>query len=1521
MRSIIHTLRKIATLLIISLVLVSFNRDKPKLDLVEKIYTQTDRPLYFPDETVWFKAYVVNKSNTISAMSEMMYADFISPKGSVIKTLRIPVRNGYSYGNFKIDKNWVGGIYTLKMYTNWMRNYGKDHFFTKEITVQKIVQPNLLMQLKFEKEGYGSASQVRADFEVKDLKNNPLSGKEVSMAVMVSGKSYVMQKLKTDEKGKLKPIFTLPDDLQSTDVLVNILIPHNGSTESISRSVPILLDNLDVQFFPESGQLIAGTSNTIAFKSLNEFGKPADISGRIVDETGNHISNFESYHDGMGGFEFEPTLGQTYFAQITAPITSERKIKLPEVAQNGVKFSIVEKKNTIALAVFSNIEEKLQVKVSNSSGELYRTAIPPNNNTVRVNTSEFPMGITKFSILDASEYILAERLVFINHEKQLNIDIQIEKETFDTREKVAIRLKTKDQNGKPVSSNVSIAVTDNKLLSFADDKQDHILSYLLLSSELRGKIHKPTFYFDTNEPKSKKALDYVMLTHGWRQYIKRNKVTLFNATYQPEQLSIQHGVVVDTAENPTRAHLLLFDNYNGRVLTLDTDDEGKFAFKLSGSNRFTLVAYTDDNKPLYIREKSRNRGLSSTAESKSGIPNPDAPEGFFGVNRPNTKPIKNEAKASLSLKEDASALDEVIVTAYGASLRKDITGSVSIVETDDWQPQENMATLLQGRAAGVHITQTSGVPGAETKINIRGMSTMSGNNQPLIIVDGIPRELQGQMDINPNQINSISVLKDLAATTLYGSRASNGVVLISTKKSSYSYHSKKKLNNKKLKNYTARSFYGNRGNSFDTPAKFYIPIYEGQELPEERTDFRPTIYWNPVVQTNAQGEANFEFYNSDAVTSFNITAEGVGSNGLLGRSEKNYNTKRMLTVDFKMPNYMSIGDIIELPLTINNESDQTLFSTLEVHLPKNIELIEKIDKMVTIEAGTTLMKSIRVLAKTKGSDIRIRVAVKSKAYQDVVHKEVTVVSPYFPVETSISGTESQNFKFNVGRVVPNSLSAEFNLYTDIVGDVTSGITSMIRQPYGCFEQVSSTTYPNILILKYLRETGKNKRRIERKAQKFIAEGYQKMAAYETEENGFEWYGDTPPHEALTAYGLMQFKEMATVYDGVDQKMIHRTVKWLQGRRDGKGGFLQNTGKYGFSSAPTDVNNAYIVYAISETDTKVDIEKEYRTAYFNALDSLDTYKLAITALTSHNLKKTSDYENLMSYLKLNIQNHGFGKLPVKNTITRSYGNAKKLETLAFTLLALMRDFETNELLIQKGIKHLVRSRAYGRFGSTQSTAMSLKALITYTKFQKRKIIGKDNIVELQLNGKLVRTYLNTSSNGKIRIDSLEKYIGEGTQTLHIKFNNPEVSFPYDMNIRWDSDLPDSSSNCKIALKTEIVPKSYRVGDVVRMKISVKNKEPNGLPMTTAIIGIPSGASAQPWQLKELLEKKEFAYYEVFDNYLVLYWREMGPNETKTINLDLKAEVAGNYTAPASNAYLYYGDEFKHWIKGSILTISE
>ena len=135
--------------------------------------------------------------------------------------------------------------------------------------------------------------------------------------------------------------------------------------------------------------------------------------------------------------------------------------------------------------------------------------------------------------------------------------------------------------------------------------------------------------------------------------------------------------------------------------------------------------------------------------------------------------------------------------------------------------------------------------------------------------------------------------------------------------------------------------------------------------------------------------------------------------------------------------------------------------------------------------------------------------------------------------------------------IPGSVQAIVKIYPSSFSQVVEGLDGIFQRPYGCFEQTSSTTYPNVLALDYLRRTNKSVPAVEAKARQYIHLGYQRLLSFEIAGGGFDWFGHPPANRTLTAYGLMEFQDMARVHD-VDPSLIERTRRWLldQQRSDG-----------------------------------------------------------------------------------------------------------------------------------------------------------------------------------------------------------------------------------------------------------------------------------------------------------------------------------------------------------------------------------
>ena len=1473
-------------------------------DSKEKVYVQTSHVFFKPGETMYFKIYVVSaKDQTPSPISRVVYADIISPSGNTVQKLNYKVEDGYAEGSFSFGEQATGGIYKIRAYTNWMRNEDDKTFFVREIILQKVISPRLLMKLDFPEKGYGPGNEVKASFSVRNLSDQPIKNYPAGYTVSIGGVVVQTNTFTTNSEGKADIRFVLPADLKTNDGLLNITIQYDSYTESISRSIPIVLNNIDLQFMPEGGSFVAGIATHIAFRALNENGKPVDIKGEVRDGRGLTVARFESYRFGMGRFAFTPQEGQLYTVRLNSPAHVEQSFELPAASKNGVVLNMFKANRRVMVQLTSteDMPVRLTGETRNSSYYSKIIQLKKGENSVGIDESVFPAGIARFTVYTTDSMPLAERLVFMNEERRLQVSITPDKSTYLPRGRVRLTVSTKDENGRPIPSNMSIAVVDDKLWTFADDKQENILSWLLMSSELKGKIEEPAFYFKKDEPGAGPALDLVMLTHGYRyfDYIEdAQKEGIMK--FLPEQSNILAGVIVNSLEQPVKADVFLISPVPGeKAARFRTADDGLFFFSsLSpNSNYYVLAGAMNKKESISIRVLQNGDGynplsMSQLSRLASRAPRPDMPEGIARA-----KPLNKDALPQKQLRLGAeNNLDEVVVIGYGAQLKKDVTASMTTISAMNIPPANNIARVLEGKVAGVTITE-KGNPGAAPAVLIRGMNSLNDGQQPLYILDGIPMEPFNLNSLNPSDIGSITIWKDAAATATYGSRAAYGVIVIESKKN---WNEKIRFNLSPRASYTSKFIKAN-GAGYSIARRFYAPRYSHDA--HERTDFRETIYWNPVVQTDKTGSAVVEFYNSDASTTFRVIAEGIGYNGKAGRAEQTYAARSAMGIDAKIPPYLTVGDKALIPLVIKNNGAESLQITVRLRLPDHLRA-DKYRNNITLLPDSSQQISIPVeaVAALKGN---IQFDVESSSGKETLVLPIEATDKGFPVIQTISCNASGPHDFNIGKIVPGSLRANLKLFRDMESQCMDGIESMLREPYGCFEQTSSSTYPNIYILKYLKTAGRSNPGIEKRALGYINRGYKRLVGFETTQNGFEWFGRAPAHEALTAYGLLEFTDMQEFVE-VDKKMLDRTRRFLLDRRDGKGSFKLSVRDYDrFASVPNKISDIYIVYAMTEAGMGAEIVPEYQAAFKKALEDNDGYQMAMMALAASNMKYEADYNQLMDALSIQYRQR---RLSSETSLVNSRGASLRVECMSLYALALMRKSHPDAVLIADLMSKVLSEKTYYGYSSTQATVLALHAIVEYAKLRGR--VTEEAGISFTLNDKPV------SDNEQV-LSALK----EEKNVFGARYRQENNTIPYSLEVSYNTLTPPNSDKAELTLATRLTNSRPRIGETVRMEISVTNEKAILQPMTIAKIGIPAGLAAQPWQLKEIMEKNEVAYYEIFDNYLVLYWMGFAPGETKKINLDLKAEIAGVYKGKAGTVYLYYTPEYKNWAEGVEADISQ
>ncbi len=1520
---------------------------------IEKIYLHTDRTFYQPGEQIWFKVYVTDAAlNLKEALSEMATIELINPRGGVEKTFSIYIQNGEGAGSYRIPSEAPGGQYKLRAYTAWLRNFDEKDGYTKDLFVQKTQMPLLLMNLDFERKAYSAGDEIQANLEVKTQQNTPLENYPLTYSINIEGKTIQTSKARTNRNGKIALKAMLSKDIKSADGTMNIMIDYEGSTEAISRSIPLVLNNIGLQFFPEGGYLVNNVTSNLAFKATNEFGKPADITGEIRNENNDPVAFFSSTWMGLGSVRFTPSMVESYHAVITSPQGISKQYPLPQILKQGYAISISsQKKNTIWVDTHTPNDEPYFITIT--SGETMITEdFSRDLMSYAINLSKLPAGVARVTLIDRKGTEQCERLIYIGEHAPMNIKITPDKKEYLPGEEVKLDIETYDAENNPLPANLSLSVMDDKINAFADDRQDNILSWLLMSSDLKDKVEDASYYFNPEKEKAIQSIDYVLLTHGWRRFtwkdVNNPDITIKSL---PNSTSYIGGTVrYKQSKTGIAADVWLISYGKEKTVThLRTKPSGKFLFtNVDRSGKIQLVAnaVNYDNKGIEIDTLSLDlRSLQKQIEEDKTI-RAKARNGIIleGEKAVEKEEEKTKKETEIALTDDmetprsgeeslSSVMVQEVSVGFGqAASKKDLTTSVAGVSGDELVatpvPASNLSEALAGRMSGVSVTTNEGSPDASTVVIVRGTSSITASADPLYIVDGMP--VSGISDIPASVIESVDVLKDASATAIYGARGANGVIIISTKNIGNTRNplpNYKNLGKKINQEPRFTSIIVQPINAVSGLRETYNPSNYKKTAGQTRSDFRRTLYWNPSIQTDSTGKASVKLYSSDAIGGFRAIAEGIGGNKP-GHGENTFFTNLPFSITTKAPVYFCFGDRIELPITLKNQTDKLIKGTLinddygYNHYRRRFNLADNYtkEKGVEIAPHSTTSLYVPYLISNSYGSAYLYTSFRGSGAEDRVSQWIEVLPQGFPVKASFAAADSTaTYRFNINKPLEGSMYGNFVMNLDILQQMILGSESIIREPNGCFEQTTSKLFIDAAALKYLQQRNiDGEKKTEKLLQEYIKKGYSKMFSYENPKGGFGWFGGSTGNVSLTAKCLMHLVEMKSFgIKGLDDNIIIRTKEFLLAHRDGKGGFIQEKNKYNYSLPSDVVTNAYTVYAMSEAGIN-GIEKEYNYAAEEAIKSKDIYRLALLTNTLYNYGEYIMGDRLLGELNTVVDKDNYERSKNSNTITYSWGYSYNVEVNALHLSALLKAKQTDNVRIEKAYNELMKSRSSYGFGSTQATLLALKALIDYDA-RYPVVINENAKVTISFNDNHTIERRISKKDFLIREDDLQQHMHEGENTVQISYTGLQNA-SYGINFGWTSLTPNSSSKCMVGLSTKIDNTNKKVGETARLTSIVENKTNSPLPMTIASIGIPAGAAPQHWQLKEIQEKAQADFVEIDKNFVVFYFVGMTPKEKRTINLDLRVETPGTFQAPASSAYLYYTDEYKVWNDGVKLKVT-
>ena len=540
----------------------------------------------------------------------------------------------------------------------------------------------------------------------------------------------------------------------------------------------------------------------------------------------------------------------------------------------------------------------------------------------------------------------------------------------------------------------------------------------------------------------------------------------------------------------------------------------------------------------------------------------------------------------------------------------------------------------------------------------------------------------------------------------------------------------------------------------------------------------------------------------------------------------------------------------------------------------------------------------------------LRVTATGSKLSDAVERIVRIEPTGTKINHLINDVLRQQFVDNFvipSDAIPGSQKLVARFYPSRFSEVVEGLDSIFAEPYGCFEQTSSTTYPNVTALTYLQSVHKLTPEIEARAHRLIRDGYQRLLTFEVPGGGFEWFGRAPAHVGLTAYGVLEFTDMAQVTT-VDKAMVKRTLEWLYSQQKTDGSWREGAGLHGWAAGPM---TAYVAWALADAgERSPGLRKALDYLRSHAEETSSTYLKAVAANAFLAVDHSDEYGNrLVSMLRQSAIDSPDKTVHWSSTgrsITYSYGPSLDVEVTALSAMALMKAGTAPET-VRQSLAWLSRQKnASGNWDTTQATILAMRALIQGTG----TALGQEftSSVTLKLNGETIKSFeLNKQNSDVLKQIDLTKRLHPGENRVEI-VQTPagELSLQLD-GVYWlpgqaPKDSAPMPNPLRFALNYDRT--TLKVNDTLKCTGYVTTRSQPSIHMPTVDLRIPPGFEVDPTAFEALQTSGRIAKFEVHGSRVILYLRELVEGEPFRFEYSLRAKYPLHAQAPKSVVYEYY-----------------
>lgn len=798
--------------------------------------------------------------------------------------------------------------------------------FNREFTQEKAY-------LHFDNTGYFLGETIWFKAYVVKAVNNAFTDMSKTLYVdLLTPEGYVVENKKLRiENGVCRGDFMLPDSLKAgfyevraytrcmlnfgSEVVFSRIFPVFDAPEIVGDykdrnmtygkfTIPILRekepkrDKINVSFYPEGGSLIAGMNSKVAFKATDKQGKSIDVTGTVYNSKGEELISFTTQHDGMGSFTM-----YSDGTKCTAKVFyegRESKFNLPEADPMGYNMTIfnLSAKNMRVMIQKSPAMPELDsmAMVLTCRGKIldFRLLTVKNEGVMfSYKKTNLPAGVCQFTLYDADGRIRSERLVFVQPTTKSNILVQTDKNTYKPYEKIALEIRPQNAGDINAGGQLSLAVRDGANSDFGNSDNGNIATNLLLSSDLKGYIENPAWYFAESTTERLLGLDLLMMTQGWRRYSwKRMEGIEPFLAKQP----IEEGILIDgkvlslLAKKEKKDIDVLFwmlkgdQAYRGEC---KTDENGDFNFLVD------MYGTWDLNLQTKLEEKRKeyrillNRGFTPAPRSFTGFDK----EIWIDNSLKTPEPIPDSTALLLGEIKYATETTKSNPEGYKEYTLKEVVKTARRPLTMEQQAVRKASMVYNvGKITDAHrdigVSEASSILQMLLEEN-KYFSIYAKDNGEIYyrykgrpiryVFNNVPSEFTGYLkpeELMGDEVEKVFIVEDREISTFYYPLDEKTPVLIMV------YFFKDGIQRREPIGIRRTTFQG-----YSESREFYSPVYR-TGVPILESDHRRTLYWNPDITTDAEGKAKVEFNNNAGCKKLVFSVEGLSKEGVVLVNER-----------------------------------------------------------------------------------------------------------------------------------------------------------------------------------------------------------------------------------------------------------------------------------------------------------------------------------------------------------------------------------------------------------------------------------------------------------------------------------------------------------------------------------------------------------------------------------------------------------------------------------------------------------